>query len=155
METEKKQKRIVSKTALLHMKLRLGSLISIFTLAGTVFGTIAAVCFLFVLNQAFNHFVDRGLAGLWWFFGMIGFAFAFITYRTGETTKEHCQELLDLKTLYTAVNTADLPAVDSLVRASEKPEQAQADVLLRAAADVQQIAPEQLLRSTTGEEVRS
>jgi len=148
METEKKQKRIVSKTALLHMKLRLGSLISIFTLAGTVFGTIAAVCFLFVLNQAFNHFVDRGLAGLWWFFGMIGFAFVFITYRTGETTKEHCQELLDLKTLYTAVSTADLPASDMLVRASQEPEQAEHSILLRAATDTNQTPAEQLLRPT-------
>jgi len=54
----------------------------------------------------------------------------------------------------TRANTADLTAVDSLVRASEQPEQAQADVLLRAVTDVQQTPPEQLLRSTTGEEVR-
>jgi len=46
----------------------------------------------------------------------------------------------------TRANTADLTAVDSLVRSSEKPEQAQADVLLRPATEVQQTPPEQLLR---------
>jgi len=146
METEKKQKRIVSKTALLHMKLRVGSLFSIFTVATVGFVTIAVACFLFAFNLAFDRFVEKGVAGFWYFFVLIGIFMAFIAYQFGGTAKDHCQELVDLKSSYTSVNTADLPSVDSLVRASEKPEQDQADVLLRAAMDLQQTAPDQLLR---------
>jgi len=149
MEPEKKQKQIVSKTAFLHMKLRVGSLLSIFTVATVGFGIIAVACCFCVLNAAFNHlaFVYSSSAkfdGL--FFGMIGIGFVYLAYQIGATAKEHGKELVDLKSLYTVVSTADLPAVDSLVRASEKPEQAQADVLLRAAVDVEQTPPAQLLR---------
>lgn len=54
----------------------------------------------------------------------------------------------------THVNTADLPAVDSLVRASSEPLQAQEGVLLRAAAEGQETPPEQLVRASVGQEER-
>ena len=48
----------------------------------------------------------------------------------------------------TRANTADLPAPDSLVRASSEPMQAQEAVLLRAAAEGQETPPEQLVRAS-------
>jgi hypothetical protein len=48
----------------------------------------------------------------------------------------------------TRANTADLPAPDSLVRASEEPMQEQQAVLLRAAAQRHETSPEQLVRPT-------
>ena len=51
-----------------------------------------------------------------------------------------------------AANTADLPAPDSLVRASSEPLQAQEGVLLRAAAHEQETPPEQLVRAAGGTE---
>ena len=50
----------------------------------------------------------------------------------------------------TRANTADLPAPDSLVRASEEPMQAQEAVLLRAAAQGMVTPPEQLVRAVNG-----
>ena len=50
----------------------------------------------------------------------------------------------------TRANTADLPAPDSLVRASSEPMQAQEAVLLRAAAEGQETPPEQLVRPARG-----
>ena len=47
-------------------------------------------------------------------------------------------------------NIADLPLVDSLVRASIEPLQAQERVLLRAATEGEETQAEQLLRATTG-----
>lgn len=47
----------------------------------------------------------------------------------------------------TRANAADLPAPDSLVRASAEPMQAQEAVLLRAAAHVIDTPPEQLVRA--------
>ncbi len=52
----------------------------------------------------------------------------------------------------TRANTADLPAPDSLVRASQEPAQAQEAVLLRAAVrDTQTETGEQLLRASGGQ----
>lgn len=45
-------------------------------------------------------------------------------------------------------NTADLPAPDTLVRASQEPEQAQEAVLLRASVEKQEQHEEQLLRAS-------
>jgi len=47
---------------------------------------------------------------------------------------------------FTRANTADLPAPDSLVRASQEPVQQDQSILLRAAADTTQTPAEQLLR---------
>lgn len=46
----------------------------------------------------------------------------------------------------TRANTADLPAIESLVRASAEPLQIQQNVLLRAATQSEQTPPEQLVR---------
>ncbi len=46
----------------------------------------------------------------------------------------------------TRANTGDLPAIESLVRASQEPTQEQQSILLRAAADTNQTPAEQLLR---------
>ena len=50
----------------------------------------------------------------------------------------------------TRANTGDLPAPESLVRASEEPLQAQQSVLLRAATETTEEHKEQLLRASTG-----
>ena len=50
----------------------------------------------------------------------------------------------------TRANTADMPAPDTLVRASTEPLQAQQSVLLRAAAEGQETPPEQLVRASMG-----
>ncbi len=51
----------------------------------------------------------------------------------------------------TRANTADLPANDNLVRASQEPAQAQGSVLLRAAAgEARKGQEEQLLRASVG-----
>ena len=52
----------------------------------------------------------------------------------------------------TRANTADLPAPDSLVRASQVPMQAQEAVLLRAAAQESQTPSEQLVRAAGASE---
>ena len=52
----------------------------------------------------------------------------------------------------TRANTADLPAPDSLVRASSEPLQAQESVLLRAATEKGETPPEQLVRASVGQE---
>ena len=55
----------------------------------------------------------------------------------------------EVGTPLTRANTADLPAVDSLVRASSESLQAQETVLLRAAAETQEQQEEELLRAST------
>ncbi len=57
---------------------------------------------------------------------------------------------IDAGVFLTHVNTADLPAPDSLVRASSQPTQAQETVLLRASKETQEKHEEQLLRATAG-----
>ena len=51
----------------------------------------------------------------------------------------------------TRANTANLPAPDSLVRASSEPMQVQQTVLLRAAAEGMETPPEQIARTVIGE----
>ena len=55
---------------------------------------------------------------------------------------------IEVKSLFIRVNTADLPAHDSLVRASSEPLQTQETVLLRAAAQGMETPPEQLVRAS-------
>lgn len=59
---------------------------------------------------------------------------------------------MDVGVPLTCANTADLPALDSLVRASSEPLQAQEAVLLRAAEQEQETPPEQLVRASMGRE---
>ncbi len=55
---------------------------------------------------------------------------------------------------FTRANTADMPANDSLVRASQEPAQAQEGVLLRAATgETQAQDARQLLRASVGEQL--
>ena len=56
---------------------------------------------------------------------------------------------IDVGVPLTRANTADLPAPDFLVRASEKPSEEQASILLRAAAETNLTPADQLLRSVT------
>ena len=51
---------------------------------------------------------------------------------------------------FTRENTADLPAEDSLVRASEEPTPEQQTVLLRAAVQGQETPAEELVRASSG-----
>ena len=51
--------------------------------------------------------------------------------------------------LLTRANTADLPAFESLVRASQAPIQAQKSILLRAATETSEKYEEQLLRASS------
>lgn len=51
---------------------------------------------------------------------------------------------------FTRANTADLPAVDSLVRASDSPPQEDQDVLLRPATQGRQTPPQELVRAAIG-----
>jgi hypothetical protein len=57
---------------------------------------------------------------------------------------------LDAGIPFTHANTADLPAPESLVRASEEPMQEQQAVLLRAATQTQERHEEQLVRAAGG-----
>ena len=54
---------------------------------------------------------------------------------------------IDIGVPFTRANTADLPAPDSLVRASQEPAQAREDVLLRASTETHDKHEEQLLRA--------
>ncbi len=87
------------------------------------------------------------LAGLL-VFGGVGGASLYLGYLGGRTMKEARQ--IDPGVPLTRANTADLPAPDSLVRASSEPMQAQETVLLRAAEAGQERHKEQLLRAVTG-----
>ena len=144
MEPTRKQKRVVSRTALLFMKLRLCSLLISFGIATVGLGIITAASCLF----AFYLAVYERTFGFWFAFMLFSIGSGIVAYHTGVWAKIQHHELGDLKSLYTVNSTLDLPAHDSLVRASEKPEQARTDMLLRAAADGQPTPPDQLLRSS-------
>lgn len=75
-----------------------------------------------------------------------------IVKNAAEKAMQIAQLELDVVPL-TRANTADLPAPNSLVRASEEPAQAQEGVLLRAAVGAGQAEREgQLLRASVGRE---
>ncbi len=83
------------------------------------------------------------------FFGIFISAVVYI-YRLGK--REILTTLqMDVGVPLTRANTADLPAPDFLVRASEKPSEEQASILLRAAADTPVTLADQLLRPVTEE----
>lgn len=71
--------------------------------------------------------------------------------RRGVSSLEHAIRL-NAGVPLTRSNTADLPATESLIRASAAPIQAQEAVLLRAATAGQQTPPEHLVRATGGQE---
>ena len=74
-----------------------------------------------------------------------------LAYHTGRKGIENLCAVYDMKPL-TRANTADLPAPDTLVRASSEPMQAQQAVLLRAAAEGQETPQEEMLRASVGQE---
>ena len=93
-------------------------------------------------------------------FGMWGAAFgtlfaltpAVLTYYLGKWTQGAIQrfEKMDSGVPLTRAIIADLPAADSLVRASAEPSQAQQCVLLRAARETTEGHEEELLRASVG-----
>ncbi len=157
MEPKQKQKRLVSKSEFAKIQsIRLGlsatslCLLSLMVCSFAV--TVVCIQSLIVRITYSSHIynVYIGMLSLGFLSGCGGlFSWKLLVASVKKT------KALGKVVPFTRANTADLPAPDSLVRASEKPVQAQADMLLRAATDVQQAAPEQLLRATTGEEVRS
>lgn len=72
-------------------------------------------------------------------------------WKWGEESLKHFAEPQNMLP-FTRANTAALPAPDSLVRASEQPQQAQESVLLRAVAQGVETPSEQLVRASAGME---
>jgi len=155
MEPKKKPKRIVSRAEYVKIQsIRLGLNVSSLCLL-----LLAISAALFALACMAGLVLSLPYLFTWAYITLLGLAvviigtgvlFTLVLIKSVNKTKS-----LEDVVLATRANTADLPAVDSLVRASVKPEQAEADVLLRPTTEVQQTPPEQLLRSTTGEEGRS
>lgn len=152
MEPEKTPKRIVSKAEYVKISsisfmLSVGSFLSLM-----LFAILLAPSLLLVQDIVSKaSYGDSNFAST--FIGVaIGAAslvtaLMFLIIRAITAGEKKAKELQHIVPI-TRATIADMPAPDSLVRASEKPEQAQADVLLRAVTDVQQNAPEQLLRSS-------
>ena len=82
-------------------------------------------------------------------YGIIGLLFGCGAFACINALRGSLHEASSIKvnTLLTRPNTADLPAIDSLVRASSVPTQAHATVLLRPAVEVQETRPEELMRA--------
>jgi len=81
------------------------------------------------------------------FFGILISAAVYV-YRLGK--REIMTTLrMDVGVPLTRANTADLPAPDFLVRASEKPSEEQGSILLRAAYETNATPADQLLRPVT------
>ncbi len=76
---------------------------------------------------------------------------SYLCYLTMKAVDRRIQGFEKVQPL-TRANAADLPAPDSLVRASSEPMQAQEAVLLRAAAEEQERHEEQLVRAVEGPE---
>ena len=78
--------------------------------------------------------------------GLLTFVFGMLAKKTTKAVKT-----IDPGVPLTHAKTADLPAPDSLVRASSKPLQAQKAVLLRAVEQEIDTPPEQLVRAVNGQ----
>jgi hypothetical protein len=83
-------------------------------------------------------------------FLIVGGMSALIFWAGRKTVRKAKQ--IDIGVPRTRANTADLPAPESLVRASEEPVQEQEAVLLRAATQTQERHEEQLVRAVEGRE---
>ncbi len=111
-------------------------------------GVLSLVLWAFDLRTGETH-MDGGLVSL-----LIAVLSLFVScwmVRFTRATLRHAANI-DTGVPLTRANTADLPATDSLVRASEESAQAQEGVLLRAATPTQERHEEQLLRPTPGEQ---
>ena len=148
MDSEKKAKRIVSKGEYVKIQsTRLGLNITSFCLlllaiSAALFALSFMACLALSLLNLFSWAYIALLALEVVIIGA-GVLFTLLLIKSVDKTKS-----LEEVVLATRANTADLPASDSLVRAGEKPEQVQADVLLRPATEVQYTPPEQLLRAS-------
>jgi hypothetical protein len=80
--------------------------------------------------------------------GILSVAPLALFYYGGKAVKDAIE--MDAGVPLTRANTADLPAAESLVRASEIPAQEQAAILLRAATQGQTTPPEELVRASIG-----
>ena len=134
MEPEKKAKRIVSKAEYARIQtIRFGLILSSLPLLTLILG--------------------HGAIGRWLFPGHHIFVFAVGQILAMLLLVPLCRLLKKAQAIgdvvpVTRINTAHLPADESLVRASQEPVQEQQSILLRAAAEVGQTPAEQLLRPT-------
>ena len=96
--------------------------------------------------------LDADLWGAVLYRGMGVLFFGGATYFLGKMALAALEQTDDMDSVIplTRANTADLPAPDSLVRASAEPTQEQENVLLRAATQAQKRHEEQLVRASTG-----
>ena len=112
----------------------------------------ALVCSVFTHRFPFHLEIYTMLQTLLYFLllavSLIG---AVIFWRWGRDTYSQAKQVPSVLPL-TRANTADLPALDSLVRASSEPIQEQQSVLLRAATETQERHEEQLVRAVGGPE---
>jgi len=150
MEPERKQKRIVSKAEYAKVQsIRLGlnasSFRLLFFMGCTFLFTVGSILLFISLLLPASEPINVYIAIL--AFGFLTGSAGLLSWKLFVASVNKTKALGNIVPL-TRANIADISAPDSLVRASEKPEQAQADVLLRAVTDVQQNAPEQLLRSS-------
>jgi hypothetical protein len=144
-------KRIVSKAEYVkvHMKrlLMLGGGGTYWLLgAGCAMLCAALVCSAFTHRFPFRldlYTMPQALHYLWLLIVLLFGAIIFL--RWGRDAYEQAKQVPSVIP-HTRANTADLPAPDSLVRASEQPVQEQQVVLLRAAAQGHETSPEQLVR---------
>ncbi len=157
MEPKTTDKRIVSKSAYVAIRIAQGSLyvsgISLMAIAGLSFLTSAACGLHFMRCIALlvktldrTLFVNISLYGT--AMGMLAGA-AYLLGKAGYmavTKAENLPEFLPL----TPETVEATPALNSLVRASEEPSQVQEAVLLRATIQEQETPPEQLVRASVG-----
>ncbi len=140
----KTSKRIVSKgvyAALMSKKASLWSMGAVFNLiAVLMIGVLTSI--IFVRHSALAPFVK-------WALFLMAVSFSFVFREIGRKTIIAAKQIQTGAPL-TRANAADLPAPDSLVRASSEPVQAQQTVLLRAAEAGEERHEEQLVRASVG-----
>ena len=115
------------------------------------FALSAASCVIACLITAFSgspNAIEDSIYNLLGF-GFVG-SLAWLLRKWGNANVKRAREI-EPGILFTRANTANLPAPDSLVRASSEPVQAQETVLLRAAQNGQGESAEQLLRAAAAE----
>ena len=106
----------------------------------------AVFCLIYMVSVS-----GLGWKGLCLLLALVCFAAAWEMKKVAEKAMQEALSKLSVVPL-TRGNSADLPAPDSLVRASSEPMQAQEAVLLRAALEVQETPPEELVRAVNGQE---
>jgi hypothetical protein len=145
----KTSKRIVSKEQYLVNTGKKATLSS-FGAVVVLFGILGAVISCMTFIPMFRD--DQHWSSLWPFLlavVFIGCAGSLgLLYMGGKAIKEGIE--IDAGVPLTRANTADLPAADSLVRASEQPLEEQQAILLRAATSGTDTPAEELVRASVG-----